>query len=85
MEDGYEFFADRNLVTVFSAPNYYGEWDNAAAIMIVDEDLLCKFKIIQPAEKKNLLSSERWRNYQQKTKHPQALQQPPILSNKLAG
>lgn len=46
VEDGYEFFADRNLVTVFSAPNYYGEWDNAAAIMIVDEDLMCKFKII---------------------------------------
>ena len=46
VEDGYEFFADRGLVTVFSAPNYFGEWDNAAAIMIVDEDLMCKFKII---------------------------------------
>lgn len=46
VEDGYEFFADRGLITVFSAPNYYGEWDNAAAIMIVDEDLMCKFKII---------------------------------------
>jgi len=45
VEDGYEFFADRQLVTVFSAPNYCGEWDNAAAIMIVDEDLMCKFKI----------------------------------------
>lgn len=55
VEDGYEFFANRGLVTVFSAPNYYGEWDNAAAIMIVDEDLTCKFKIIQPAEKKDLL------------------------------
>lgn len=73
MEDGYEFFADRNLVTVFSAPNYYGEWDNAAAIMIVDEDLMCKFKIIQPAEKKDLLKSERWIKNMQKTKHPNAL------------
>ena len=75
VEDGYEFFADRNLVTVFSAPNYYGEWDNAAAMMIVDEDLMCKFKIIQPAEKKELLKSERWLNKStslSKTKHPNA-------------
>lgn len=26
--DGYEFFADRKLVTVFSAPNYCGEFNN---------------------------------------------------------
>ena len=70
VEDGYEFFADRGLVTVFSAPNYFGEWDNAAAIMIVDEELMCKFKIIQPAEKKDLLQSDRWLKYKQKTKHP---------------
>ena len=25
VEDGYEFFGDRTLVTVFSAPNYCGE------------------------------------------------------------
>lgn len=31
MEDGYEFFAKRQLVTVFSAPNYCGEFDNAGA------------------------------------------------------
>ena len=28
-EDGYEFFAKRQLVTLFSAPNYCGEFDNA--------------------------------------------------------
>lgn len=28
VEDGYEFFNDRTLVTVFSAPNYCGEFDN---------------------------------------------------------
>jgi len=29
VEDGYEFFAKRQMVTVFSAPNYCGEFDNA--------------------------------------------------------
>ncbi|RVW49293.1 Serine/threonine-protein phosphatase PP1 isozyme 4 [Vitis vinifera] len=52
VEDGYEFFADRQLVTVFSAPNYCGEFDNAGAMMIVDEDLMCSFQILKPAEKK---------------------------------
>lgn len=50
VQDGYEFFADRSLVTVFSAPNYCGEFDNAAAIMYVDSDLLCSFKILRPEE-----------------------------------
>lgn len=44
VEDGYEFFGeDRNLVTIFSAPNYCGEFDNDAAIMDIDESLCCKF------------------------------------------
>ncbi|KAH7855917.1 hypothetical protein Vadar_030560 [Vaccinium darrowii] len=34
VEDGYEFFAERQLVTIFSAPNYCGEFDNAGAMMI---------------------------------------------------
>jgi serine/threonine-protein phosphatase PP1 catalytic subunit len=37
VEKGYEFFAGRNLVTIFSAPNYCGEFDNDAAIMDVNE------------------------------------------------
>eukprot|EP00420_Gonyaulax_spinifera_P025113 CAMPEP_0197896118 /NCGR_PEP_ID=MMETSP1439-20131203/39047_1 /TAXON_ID=66791 /ORGANISM="Gonyaulax spinifera, Strain CCMP409" /LENGTH=512 /DNA_ID=CAMNT_0043516603 /DNA_START=19 /DNA_END=1558 /DNA_ORIENTATION=+ len=40
VEDGYEFFADRQLVTVFSAPNYLDEFDNAGAVMVVDESLM---------------------------------------------
>ncbi|CAA7029459.1 unnamed protein product [Microthlaspi erraticum] len=52
VEDGYEFFADRQLVTVFSAPNYCGEFDNAGAMMSVDENLMCSFQIFKPAEKK---------------------------------
>ncbi|MES1921291.1 Serine/threonine-protein phosphatase PP1-beta catalytic subunit [Bonamia ostreae] len=52
VEDGYEFFADRKLVTIFSAPNYCDDFDNAAAIMNVDEDLMCSFQILKPQEKK---------------------------------
>ena len=46
--DGYEFFAKRQLVTVFSAPNYCGEFDNAGAFMTVNKDLLCGFKVLVP-------------------------------------
>jgi len=52
VEDGYEFFAKRQLVTVFSAPNYCGEFDNSAALMSVDENLVCSFQILKPADKK---------------------------------
>lgn len=52
VEDGYEFFARRALVTIFSAPNYCGEFDNAGAMMSVDETLMCSFQILKPAEKK---------------------------------
>lgn len=45
VEDGYEFFADRNLVTIFSAPNYCGEFDNAGGMMSINEDLLCSFQV----------------------------------------
>eukprot|EP01047_Picozoa_sp_COSAG01_P066984 COSAG01_NODE_9361_length_2470_cov_2.394770_5_plen_58_part_00 len=45
VEDGYEFFAKRQLVTVFSAPNYCGEFDNAGAVMSVSEDLMCAFQV----------------------------------------
>jgi len=52
VEDGYEFFAKRQLVTLFSAPNYCGEFDNAGAMMSVDETLMCSFQILKPSEKK---------------------------------
>ena len=52
VEDGYEFFAKRQLVTLFSAPNYCGEFDNAGAMMSIDETLMCSFQILKPAERK---------------------------------
>ena len=51
VEEGYEFFADKQLVTVFSAPNYCVEFDNAGAMMTVNEDLRCFFQILKPINK----------------------------------
>ena len=52
VEDGYEFFSDKNLVTIFSAPNYCNEFDNDGALLSVGENLCCSFKQMRPAEKK---------------------------------
>jgi len=51
MEDGYEFFADKKLLTIFSAPNYCGEYDNDGAMLRIDEDLKCSFLKRAPSEK----------------------------------
>lgn len=48
VEDGYEFHANRQLVTIFSAPNYCGEFDNAGAMMSVSQDLTCSFLVVRP-------------------------------------
>lgn len=50
--DGYEFFANRKLVTIFSAPGYMGDFDNEGAMMDVDETLMCKFIRIKCEPKK---------------------------------
>ncbi|KAK6645934.1 hypothetical protein PHAVU_L001651 [Phaseolus vulgaris] len=55
VEDGYEFFADRQLVTIFSAPKYCGEFDNAGAMMTVDESLVSSFQILKPVDKKPIV------------------------------
>jgi len=55
MEDGYEFFAGRKLVTLFSAPNYCGEFDNAGGMITIDEELLCSFQILKPSSRSTRL------------------------------
>jgi serine/threonine-protein phosphatase PP1 catalytic subunit len=52
VEDGYEFFANRRLVTIFSAPGYMGDFDNDGAMMDVDESLMCKFIKVKCEHKK---------------------------------
>jgi serine/threonine-protein phosphatase PP1 catalytic subunit len=48
VDEGYEFFANRKCVTVFSAPNYCGMFENNACFMKVDEQLYCGFTILKP-------------------------------------
>ena len=55
VEDGYKFQANRQLVTIFSAPNYCGEFDNAGAILVVRQDLVCSFKVMRPHSHKDRL------------------------------
>lgn len=50
VEDGYEFFGDRQLVTIFSAPNYCGEFDNYGAVMGVSDELMCSFELLKPMD-----------------------------------
>ena len=56
VEDGYEFFAGRRLVTLFSAPNYCGEFDNAGGMISVDENLMCSFQILKPSSRSTRLA-----------------------------
>ncbi|CAJ0579816.1 unnamed protein product, partial [Mesorhabditis spiculigera] len=46
--DGYEFFASRRMVTIFSASNYCGTFDNAGAVLLVSDDLKCSFAVRRP-------------------------------------
>jgi hypothetical protein len=40
-------------VTVFSAPDYCGEFDNKGGVMIVDANLKCSFAFLQPLKRLN--------------------------------
>ena len=51
VEDGYEFMGGRKLVTIFSAPNYCGEFDNSGGMMQVNEELLCSLPSAAPKDK----------------------------------
>lgn len=42
VEDGYEFILDKKLITIFSAPNYCGQFINLAAVLKVGSDLTCR-------------------------------------------
>ncbi|CAG9540022.1 unnamed protein product [Cercopithifilaria johnstoni] len=45
VQEGYEFFDNRRLVTIFSAPNYCAQFNNAACVMKISEDMVIFFVI----------------------------------------
>jgi serine/threonine-protein phosphatase PP1 catalytic subunit len=50
VEEGYEFFAGRKLVTVFSAPNYCNEFNNSGGMMLISKEMTCSFKVLKPLD-----------------------------------
>ena len=48
VEEGFQFFADMKLITIFTAPNYMGEFDNKGGILKVNEDMICSLSILKP-------------------------------------
>lgn len=46
--DGYRFFGNNKLITIFSAPNYCGNCGNDGAVMKINKDMECSFIIIKP-------------------------------------
>ncbi|KAG6528356.1 hypothetical protein ZIOFF_010510 [Zingiber officinale] len=51
------FFAKQQLLTIFSAPDYCGEFDNAGGMLSVDETLIRSFQILKPVDKKKGLKN----------------------------
>jgi serine/threonine-protein phosphatase PP1 catalytic subunit len=48
VDGGYQFFANLQFVTLFSAANFQGDEGNKAAIMCVDKELRCSFQVRIP-------------------------------------
>ena len=49
VEEGYQFFANMKLITIFTAPNYMNVFDNNGAVLYVNEDLTCSLHILKPS------------------------------------
>ena len=45
VEDGYQFFAGKKCVTLFTASNYMNMFKNASATLYIDEEMVCSFKV----------------------------------------
>lgn len=57
--EGYKFFGNNKLVTVFSAPNYCGNCGNNGALMKITEKLECSFIIIKPTNDETTIKRNR--------------------------
>ncbi|XP_061541845.1 serine/threonine-protein phosphatase 2A catalytic subunit alpha isoform-like isoform X1 [Phycodurus eques] len=50
--EGFNWYHDKNVVTIFSAPNYCYRCGNKAAIMELEDTLKCSFQQFDPAPRK---------------------------------
>lgn len=50
VEDGYEFFANQKLITIFSAPNYTGQFSNCGAFLCIEPGPKASLKVLRPLE-----------------------------------
>jgi len=50
MPNGYGFFANRKLVTIFSAPRYQPELNNRGAILSIDKSMRISFALLNPVD-----------------------------------
>ncbi|KAI8927077.1 Metallo-dependent phosphatase-like protein [Entophlyctis helioformis] len=46
--EGYQFWGNHQLVTIFSATNYCDMYNNSGAVLEVEDDLTCSFSVIKP-------------------------------------
>lgn len=57
--DGYNFpfYPDRRVVTIFTASNYAGEYNNKAAFMMIDEEYQSSFSVLSKKIPQNAIST----------------------------
>ena len=49
VEEGFQFFANMKLITIFTAPNYMNVFDNNGGVLYVNEDLTCSLHVLNPS------------------------------------
>jgi diadenosine tetraphosphatase ApaH/serine/threonine PP2A family protein phosphatase len=47
VEEGYEFFNERKLLTIFSAPNYCGEFENMGGVLKISRQMVCHIELFK--------------------------------------
>ena len=48
VEEGFEFFDNMKLITIFTAPNYMNIFDNNGCILYINKGLICSLHILKP-------------------------------------
>ena len=54
IQKGYEYFANKRWVSLFSASNFWGEYDNYGAVMTLDDSLEVNFTVFKTKSEKLL-------------------------------